>query len=80
MFNYGRIYGAGRQFAEKLLMQFNPSLTPEDAKAKAKTMYVATKGTKRTPKTAAKPKTEEEVVDSTRNAKDLASDDIIEVQ
>ncbi|XP_067649163.1 DNA polymerase subunit gamma-1-like [Haliotis asinina] len=42
--NYGRIYGAGQRFAERLLVQFNPRLTPEEAKQKAKKMYMATKG------------------------------------
>ena len=46
VFNYGRIYGAGRQFAQKLLLQFNPNMSPEEAFNKAKTMYEKTKGTK----------------------------------
>ncbi|KAG1714849.1 DNA polymerase subunit gamma-1 [Nymphon striatum] len=42
--NYGRIYGAGLKFAETLLKQFNHRISPEEAKAKAKKMYEATKG------------------------------------
>ncbi|KAK6166464.1 hypothetical protein SNE40_023149 [Patella caerulea] len=44
VFNYGRIYGAGQKFAEKLLVQFNPKLSPEEAKQKARKMYLSTKG------------------------------------
>lgn len=44
VFNYGRIYGAGRNFAEKLLMQFDPSLSEKDARFKARNMYTKTKG------------------------------------
>lgn len=42
--NYGRIYGAGLQFASRLLMQFNHRLKVEEAKMKAQNMYAATKG------------------------------------
>ncbi|KAH8400544.1 hypothetical protein KR222_006186, partial [Zaprionus bogoriensis] len=42
--NYARIYGAGQQFAETLLQQFNPSLSATAAKAKAMKMFRATKG------------------------------------
>ncbi|KPP67359.1 DNA polymerase subunit gamma-1-like, partial [Scleropages formosus] len=42
--NYGRIYGAGRSFAERLLMQFNHRLSQTEAAAKAKHMYAVTKG------------------------------------
>ncbi|KAH8377058.1 hypothetical protein KR093_003209, partial [Drosophila rubida] len=42
--NYARIYGAGQQFAETLLQQFNPSLSATEAKAKAMKMFAATKG------------------------------------
>ncbi|EDW03213.1 DNA polymerase subunit gamma-1, mitochondrial [Drosophila grimshawi] len=42
--NYARIYGAGQQFAETLLQQFNPSLSATEAKAKAMKMFGATKG------------------------------------
>lgn len=48
MFNYGRIYGAGRQFAEKLLLQFNPNLDVVEAHEKAMLMYDMTKGKKDT--------------------------------
>ena len=44
VFNYGRIYGAGRAFAEKLLLQFNPTMSEEEARKKARTMYAQTKG------------------------------------
>ncbi len=44
VFNYGRIYGAGRAFAEKLLMQFDPTLSESDARFKARSMYAQTKG------------------------------------
>lgn len=44
--NYGRIYGAGIKYAEQLLLQFNPTLKPEEAKEKAKIMYETTKGKK----------------------------------
>ncbi|XP_067935036.1 DNA polymerase subunit gamma-1-like [Watersipora subatra] len=47
VFNYGRIYGAGRMFAQKLLLQFNRTMTKEEAKSKANKMYQATKGTKK---------------------------------
>lgn len=46
VFNYGRIYGAGQQFAAQLLRQFNP-LTPEaEAKKMSLELYNDTKGTK----------------------------------
>ncbi|KAK3096547.1 hypothetical protein FSP39_001169 [Pinctada imbricata] len=44
--NYGRIYGAGQKFAETLLKQFNPNLTPIEANKKARLMYTTTKGKK----------------------------------
>jgi DNA polymerase gamma 1 len=44
VFNYGRIYGAGKMFAQKLLLQFNPLLTDEVAETKAKKMFDNTKG------------------------------------
>uniref|UniRef100_A0A8C5MAS0 DNA polymerase subunit gamma-1 n=1 Tax=Leptobrachium leishanense TaxID=445787 RepID=A0A8C5MAS0_9ANUR len=47
VFNYGRIYGAGQAFAERLLMQFNHRLTQEAAADKAKQMYAVTKGIRR---------------------------------
>ncbi|CAF3501411.1 unnamed protein product [Adineta steineri] len=46
VFNYGRMYGAGKTFAEKLLMQFNHELTVDEAKEKADVMYSNTKGIK----------------------------------
>src|SRR4051812_9267321 len=45
--NYGRIYGAGLSFAERLLIQFNPKLSSAEAKAKAKAIYKMTKGERR---------------------------------
>ncbi|XP_040457086.1 DNA polymerase subunit gamma-1 isoform X2 [Falco naumanni] len=47
IFNYGRIYGAGQPFAERLLMQFNHRLTQEQAREKAQRMYAVTKGVRR---------------------------------
>ncbi|XP_029288872.1 DNA polymerase subunit gamma-1 isoform X1 [Cottoperca gobio] len=47
VFNYGRIYGAGQPFAERLLMQFNHRLDQTEAASKAKQMYALTKGTRR---------------------------------
>ncbi|XP_060579033.1 DNA polymerase subunit gamma-1-like [Ruditapes philippinarum] len=44
VFNYGRIYGAGQTFAQKLLQQFNHRLTIEEARQKAKLMFATTKG------------------------------------
>ncbi|KAL4228151.1 hypothetical protein ACF0H5_013584 [Mactra antiquata] len=44
VFNYGRIYGAGQKFAEKLLQKFNHRLTAIEAKEKANTMFTTTKG------------------------------------
>ncbi|KAG0259344.1 DNA-directed DNA polymerase gamma mip1 [Actinomortierella ambigua] len=46
IFNYGRIYGAGVQFATRLLQQFNPTMEASEAKKKAVTLYAATKGIK----------------------------------
>ncbi|XP_063384466.1 DNA polymerase subunit gamma-1, mitochondrial [Cydia fagiglandana] len=42
--NYARIYGAGQTFAERLLKQFNPTMTMSEAKSKAAKMYATTKG------------------------------------
>ena len=42
--NYARIYGAGVTFAEQLLQQFNPSMSLDDAKTKARKMFRMTKG------------------------------------
>lgn len=47
VFNYGRIYGAGKLFAQKLLLQFNRRLTKEEARQRANKMYEATKGKKK---------------------------------
>lgn len=47
VFNYGRIYGAGQPFAERLLMQFNHRLTQQQAREKAQQMYAVTKGVRR---------------------------------
>jgi DNA polymerase gamma 1 len=40
------MYGAGKTFAEKLLMQFNHELSVAEAKEKADVMYAKTKGTR----------------------------------
>lgn len=42
--NYARIYGAGQQFAERLLKQFNPTMSENEAKGKARKMFTLTKG------------------------------------
>lgn len=44
IFNYGRIYGAGVKYAAQLLLKFNPSLSANDAAARASELYHATKG------------------------------------
>ncbi|KAG7198422.1 hypothetical protein KM043_005810 [Ampulex compressa] len=44
--NYARIYGAGQRFAERLLKQFNPSMTEAEAASKARKMFYLTKGRK----------------------------------
>lgn len=44
--NYARIYGAGQRFAERLLKQFNPSMTEAEAAEKSKKMFAMTKGRK----------------------------------
>ena len=44
VFNYGRIYGAGLNFAATLLRQFNPSLTVNEAQDVAHKLYAETKG------------------------------------
>ncbi|KAL0272832.1 UNVERIFIED_CONTAM: hypothetical protein PYX00_005659 [Menopon gallinae] len=44
--NYARIYGAGVSFAQKLLQQFNPSMSASEVKEKAMKMYSLTKGTR----------------------------------
>lgn len=42
--NYARIYGAGQQFAQRLLRQFNPTLSEAEARQKAQRMFSMTKG------------------------------------
>lgn len=44
--NYARIYGAGQKFAERLLKQFNPSMTDTEATSKSRKMFALTKGRK----------------------------------
>ncbi|EPZ34297.1 hypothetical protein ROZALSC1DRAFT_28342 [Rozella allomycis CSF55] len=44
VFNYSRIYGAGVSFATNLLLNFNPTLSKEEAQSKAKELYNRTKG------------------------------------
>ncbi|XP_055389575.1 DNA polymerase subunit gamma-1, mitochondrial [Condylostylus longicornis] len=44
--NYARIYGAGQNFAERLLKQFNPAISDSEAKSKAQKMFTLTKGKK----------------------------------
>lgn len=44
--NYARIYGAGQNFAERLLKQFNPSISEREARSKAQKMFTLTKGKK----------------------------------
>ncbi|KAF9392100.1 DNA-directed DNA polymerase gamma mip1 [Podila verticillata] len=46
IFNYGRIYGAGLQFATRLLQQFNTTIDAAEAKLRATNLYTATKGVK----------------------------------
>lgn len=46
VFNYGRIYGAGLNFAQTLLKQFNAGLTTEQCAEIAGNLYRATKGQK----------------------------------
>jgi DNA polymerase gamma 1 len=46
VFNYSRIYGAGKRHGELLLLQSNPSLKPRDARSLANTLYASTKGKK----------------------------------
>ncbi len=43
VFNYGRIYGAGKTFAQKLLREFNHKMTKEEANSKAQKLYLETK-------------------------------------
>lgn len=42
--NYARIYGAGQKFAERLLKQFNPSMSEFEASSKSRKMFALTKG------------------------------------
>ena len=44
--NYARIYGAGQNFAEQLLKQFNPTFSAGEARSKAIKMFSLTKGKK----------------------------------
>lgn len=44
--NYARIYGAGQNFAERLLKQYNPSMSDAEARGKAVKMFNLTKGKK----------------------------------
>ena len=50
VFNYGRIYGAGLNFASTLLRQFNSSSTEKETREIATRLYKETKGTKTTRK------------------------------
>ncbi|KAI1505476.1 DNA polymerase gamma [Biscogniauxia marginata] len=51
IFNYGRIYGAGLNFAATLLRQFNPNLSEKETLGIAGKLYASTKGTKTNRKT-----------------------------
>uniref|UniRef100_A0A1Y1KQB2 DNA polymerase subunit gamma-1 n=1 Tax=Photinus pyralis TaxID=7054 RepID=A0A1Y1KQB2_PHOPY len=42
--NYARIYGAGQNFAEQLLKQFNPTMSDSDVRRKSSKMFTLTKG------------------------------------
>ncbi|XP_045480849.1 DNA polymerase subunit gamma-1, mitochondrial [Harmonia axyridis] len=42
--NYARIYGAGQTFAERLLKQYNPTISDAEAKNKSQRMFSMTKG------------------------------------
>lgn len=44
--NYGRIYGAGREYAALLMKNFNRELTDADANAKARRIYNFSKGSR----------------------------------
>ncbi|KAF8306703.1 hypothetical protein DL93DRAFT_2232500 [Clavulina sp. PMI_390] len=46
IFNYSRIYGAGKKHAELLLLQANSSLDPQKARLLANDLYASTKGKK----------------------------------
>ena len=44
VFNYSRIYGAGKKHAILLLLQSNPNMLPDVAKSSAEKLYASTKG------------------------------------
>ncbi|XP_050738206.1 DNA polymerase subunit gamma-1-like isoform X1 [Eriocheir sinensis] len=44
--NYGRIYGAGLRFIQRLLKQYNPKLSDQETKRKAEHLFAVTKGEK----------------------------------
>ncbi|KAG0719725.1 DNA polymerase subunit gamma-1, mitochondrial [Chionoecetes opilio] len=44
--NYGRIYGAGLRFIQRLLQQYNPKLTDSESRKQAEHLYAVTKGEK----------------------------------
>ncbi|KAL1921533.1 uncharacterized protein VTP21DRAFT_11249 [Calcarisporiella thermophila] len=44
IFNYARIYGAGVNYAGRILLQYNPSLDAESARERAVALYESTKG------------------------------------
>lgn len=44
--NYGRIYGAGLRFIQRLLKQFNPKLSDAEIKERAENLFATTKGQK----------------------------------
>ncbi|XP_045133360.1 DNA polymerase subunit gamma-1-like isoform X3 [Portunus trituberculatus] len=44
--NYGRIYGAGLRFIQRLLKQYNPKLTDTETRRKAEHLFAVTKGEK----------------------------------
>ncbi|KAF2863213.1 hypothetical protein K470DRAFT_280470 [Piedraia hortae CBS 480.64] len=44
VFNYGRIYGAGVEFAKSLLRRFNPNLSEAETGEIARKLYAETKG------------------------------------
>jgi DNA polymerase gamma 1 len=48
VFNYSRIYGAGRMHACQLLLKNNPSMDPKEAHRKVLELYKQTKGQKYT--------------------------------
>ncbi|KAG7170816.1 DNA polymerase subunit gamma-1-like isoform X1 [Homarus americanus] len=44
--NYGRIYGAGLRFTQRLLKQFNPKMSDAEIKERAENLFATTKGQK----------------------------------